>query len=140
MTRTVAIVGAGIGAQHLDGFLALPERFRVATICDLNGSRAEAIGSANGIPTRTDLRAVVNDPYIDIVDICLPPHLHLATCVEALEAGKTVICEKPLVTSLAEADALAAAVSARSRAGRTLPGERSSRVWTRSPPRRSAVG
>ncbi|MCG6882165.1 MAG: Gfo/Idh/MocA family oxidoreductase [Silicimonas sp.] len=112
MTRTVAIVGAGIGAQHLDGFLALPERFRVATICDLNGSRAEAIGSANGIPTRTDLRAVVNDPYIDIVDICLPPHLHLATCVEALEAGKTVICEKPLVTSLAEADALAAAVEA----------------------------
>jgi len=43
---------------------------------------------------------------IDIVDICLPPHLHLGAIVKALESGKHVVCEKPLVTSLSELDQL----------------------------------
>lgn len=108
MTHRVAIVGAGIGAQHLAGFAALPEHFSVRTVCDLDEARGRALAERySGVGYTADLAAVLADPQIDIVDICLPPHLHFSACRDALEAGKKVICEKPLVASLAEADELA---------------------------------
>lgn len=110
MTRRVAIVGAGIGAQHLEAFAALPDLFRVVTICDLDRARAAALADLHdGIDVTTDLAQVLADPQVEIVDICLPPHLHYQACLRALDAGKQVLCEKPLVTSLAQADALARA-------------------------------
>ena len=109
MTCRVSIVGAGIGAQHLSGFAQLKDRFTVANVCDLNVTRAQARAvQYEGVEVTADLAGVMADPGIDIVDICLPPHLHFRACMEAMEAGKDVICEKPLVTSLREADALAA--------------------------------
>lgn len=102
----VAIIGAGIGAEHLDAYLALPELYQVVTLCDLNLARAEAEATPRGVPASADFDAVLADPSVDLVDICLPPHLHFAFCVKVLEAGKDVVCEKPLVASLAEADAL----------------------------------
>jgi predicted dehydrogenase len=109
MTRRVSIVGAGIGAAHLAGFWQLRDRFTVADVCDLNTTRAQALATQyEGVGVTADLAGVLADPAIDIVDICLPPHLHFRACIDAMEAGKDVICEKPLVTSLKEADALAA--------------------------------
>lgn len=105
--RTVAIIGAGIGAEHLDGYKALPERFCVSTLCDLDLARANAVATPD-IVTTDSFADVLADSSIDIVDICLPPHLHLETCLAALEAGKIVVCEKPLVASLSEADQIAA--------------------------------
>lgn len=119
MTRTVAIIGAGIGEKHLDGYRALPERFTVAAICDLNAARAHSIADPHGISVDTDLARILADPAIDLVDICLPPHLHLPACLAALDAGKTVLCEKPLVTSLADADRLAARI--RDTGGQVFP-------------------
>ena len=110
--RTVAIIGAGIGAEHLSGYSTLPQQFRVTTLCDLNTAKAQAvIEPYDDISTTDDFAAVLSDPEIDVVDICLPPHLHLASCLAALDAGKIVICEKPLVASLAEADQIAAKLS-----------------------------
>ena len=114
----VAIVGANIGKQHCEGFVALPDHFRVATVCDLDGARAlECAALAPGCTVTAQLDAVLADDGIDIVDICLPPHLHFEAVSRALDAGKHVICEKPLVTSLAAADALIAHAE---RAGRLL--------------------
>ncbi|MGR3511463.1 MAG: Gfo/Idh/MocA family protein [Paracoccaceae bacterium] len=108
MTRTVAIIGAGIGREHLSAYLTLSEKFKVTTVCDLNRERAQDIAAPHGIRCETELHTVLADDTIDIIDICLPPHLHLEACLAALDAGKTVICEKPLVTSLRDADILAA--------------------------------
>lgn len=119
MTRKVAIIGAGIGAKHLTAYLALADRFDVACICDLNKERAQEIASPHGVSVETDLDRVLADPQIEIIDICLPPHLHLGTCIAALEAGKTVLCEKPLVTSLSDADQLAATMN--DTGGRVFP-------------------
>ncbi len=106
----VAIIGAGIGAQHLDAYLTLPERFVVRTICDLDTARAKPLAErAPGCTVTADYEATLADPGIDLVDICLPPHLHLEACLAALAPGKDVICEKPLVSSLADADTLAEA-------------------------------
>ena len=52
------------------------------------------------------MHATIGDADVDIVDVCLPPHLHFDACAAALDAGKEVICEKPLVTSLHECDRL----------------------------------
>lgn len=103
----VAIIGAGIGAEHARGYAALPESFRVRTLCDLDTARARPVAEALGASVVADYGTVLADPGVDIVDVCLPPHLHFDACVQALEAGKHVVCEKPLVTSLAQADALA---------------------------------
>lgn len=109
----VAIIGAGIGAEHLTGYRALPERFQVAVMCDLDAARAEtATGGDPDIAISGDLEAVLADASIDLVDICLPPHLHFPVAVQALEAGKHVICEKPIVRALDEADRLQAAAEA----------------------------
>jgi len=107
MPRRVAILGAGIGAQHLDGFLAVPDRFRVQAVCDLDRARAAPL-LASGARYMDDIDGVLAAEDVDIVDICLPPHLHFDIAARALRAGKHVICEKPLVASLAEADALRA--------------------------------
>lgn len=108
----VAIIGAGIGAQHLAGYRALPEQFRVATLCDLDTDRARAVLAGDAeVAVTASFDSVLADPTIDLVDICLPPHLHFDTSVAALKAGKHVVCEKPMVRSLAEADALAEAAA-----------------------------
>lgn len=115
--RRIAIVGAGIGAEHLAGWLASPARFEVATICDLDRERAAPLVKRAGLcgsraHFEHDLDRVLADDSIEIVDLCLPPRLHHDALLGALSAGRHVVCEKPLVASLAEADAIEAAASA----------------------------
>ncbi len=103
----VAIVGAGIGREHLAAYQALKDRFDVRIICELDEARAQAlVATSSGIRHERDLSTMLADPTIDVVDICLPPHLHMQACVDALAAGKHVICEKPLVSSVKDADQL----------------------------------
>lgn len=105
----VAIIGAGIGADHLVGFRENADQFEVSTICDLDLKRAgEMLQEGENIALTSDLESVLADPKIDIVDICLPPHLHYPIAKKVLEAGKHAICEKPLVCSLEETDSLIA--------------------------------
>lgn len=110
----VAIIGAGIGAEHLAGYRSLPDRYTVTLLCDRDLARAEAL-AAGEVATCADMAEVLADPAIDLVDICLPPHLHAATAIAALDAGKHVVCEKPMTCSLAEARDLGAAVAASDR-------------------------
>lgn len=100
----VAIIGAGIGREHLAGYLDLPDRFHVAALCDIDRQRAEEVARDQPITIETDMDAVLKNDAIDLIDICLPPHLHFDAVMSALSAGKQVICEKPLVTSLHEVD------------------------------------
>jgi predicted dehydrogenase len=119
MTRLrVAIAGAGIGRQHAAAFRQLPERFEVVALCEPNAERRDAVAREFGI-ARTTARfddLTVRDD-VDVVDICTPQGLHRAQAMQALAAGKHVICEKPVVGSLAECDALAKAEAA---AGRSM--------------------
>ncbi|MGI9332808.1 MAG: Gfo/Idh/MocA family protein, partial [Gammaproteobacteria bacterium] len=108
----VAILGAGIGEQHMDGYLALPKQFHVEVVCDLDAIRAEAVATrAPGCKASGDIDAAIVDPRIDVIDICLPPSLHGPVAFEALAAGKHVVCEKPLATSVVEAERMVAAAN-----------------------------
>jgi len=100
MVNRVALLGARIGAEHMAAYRALPDLFEVRWVCDLDTARAEGI--ANGARFTAEIAEVLADPEVDIIDICLPPGLHLQVILDALAAGKHVICEKPLVTRLAD--------------------------------------
>jgi predicted dehydrogenase len=109
--KNVAVIGCGIGRLHInEGYAKHPDKFRVLAICDLDDARLERIHSEFPVPRRTKSFAeVLAMKDVDIVDICTPPALHREQVLAALAAGKEVICEKPLVGSLAEVDEIIAA-------------------------------
>ena len=109
--HNVAIIGAGIGAEHARAYAELPELFTVNTICDLETLRATPLAEQFNANYTSEFDNVLNNADIDIIDVCLPPHLHHTYCLAALSAGKTVVCEKPLVSSLREVDELEAKVA-----------------------------
>ena len=112
----VAIVGLGIGTQHLRAYRALPDAYTVRVLCDRDTGRAERAAEGDtALAIESDIGRVLSDPDIDLVDVCLPPSLHYEIARRALEAGKHVVCEKPLVGSLREVDALADLAAARGR-------------------------
>jgi predicted dehydrogenase len=103
----VVVVGSGIGAQHVRAFRVASDLFQIAAICDIDPVRAAAVAEEHGIPELlTDFEAAIARTDVDIVDLCTPPNLHFPQICAAIEAGKHVICEKPLVGSLVELDQL----------------------------------
>ncbi len=106
MIPRVAVVGLGIGAMHLKAWRELGERFQVAAVVDLNEERV-AQAREGGPLDALSFEAMLARPDIDVVDICTPPALHFEMIEAALKAGKHVICEKPLLSSLADCDRIA---------------------------------
>jgi predicted dehydrogenase len=104
-----AIFGTGfIGRVHLDAVRRL-ESVEVVALADPHIEPAQVLGAGFGIPTVvSDYRAILADPKVDVVDICTPNSQHYSIAREALEAGKHVVCEKPLATSVEEAQELVA--------------------------------
>ncbi|MFV0490430.1 MAG: Gfo/Idh/MocA family protein [Pseudorhodobacter sp.] len=111
MTHNIAVLGAGIGAEHIDGYQKLPDRFRLTHVCDLNLALAQDRAARIGAKAVTDIAEILADPAVELVDICLPPMLHVPVAIQAMKAGKHAIIEKPVAGSVAEADQLAAAVA-----------------------------
>ena len=106
----VAVVGLGIGQMHVHSFKQVRDRYVIASVCDADEQRAASVVERlRGCDAETDFAAVCARDDIDIIDLCTPPFLHFEQAMQALEAGKHVICEKPLVGSLAEVDQLAEA-------------------------------
>lgn len=104
--KTVAIVGCGVGRSHMsEGYLQNADKFKVIAVCDVDEGRLKAFGDDFGVGLRTaDFDDLLDMDDLDIIDICTPPKLHFPQIMAALKAGKHVICEKPLVGSLAEMD------------------------------------
>ena len=73
---------------------------------------AQAAAQYGWAESATDWRAVLERDDIDIVDVCVPGHLHAEVAIAALEAGKHVIAEKPLANTLAEAEKMVATARA----------------------------
>ena len=103
----VAIIGTNIGAKHYEDLQNVSDRFNVHTICGLTREAIKKIlVSNNETQISLNFDDVLSIKEIDIIDICLPPHLHFSACKKSLEAGKHVICEKPLASNLKEVDEL----------------------------------
>ena len=115
--RIGIIGGGGIANAHLKGYGAIPDRARVTAIADASAETLAARTEETGARGYADFHELVQDPEVDAVDICLPHHLHKAAIVAAAEAGKHILCEKPLCLTAEEAAEVRAAVE---RAGVTL--------------------
>jgi predicted dehydrogenase len=100
-----AVVGTGfMGRVHLE-MLRRVEHVEIAGIAGRNSVAARQLGSAFSVP-RLSLEAVLQDRSIHAVHLCTPNALHFTQVKEALLAGKHVLCEKPLATSVEQAEEL----------------------------------
>ncbi len=99
-----AVVGYGnIGRRHVY-FLDQLEGAEIVLVCDKIEEKARDGGEAAGCKWTTDLQNVLDDPKIDVVDICTPSGMHAEMCIASMEAGKHAISEKPMALNLSEAD------------------------------------
>ena len=103
----VAVVGAGIGRAHVEGYLAAGAQ--IAAICDLDSLKAHQLADKNGIEPdiETDFTALLRDRSIDAISLCTPNALHAPMAIEAMRAGKHVLCEKPLALDAESAQTIA---------------------------------
>lgn len=130
-TLRVAMIGHGfMGAAHSQGWRVAPRFFdlplepEMAVVVGRSAAGVEASARKWGwTESATDWREVVARDDIDVVDIVTPGDTHAEIAIAALEAGKHVLCEKPLANTVAEAQAMnEAATSAAERGVRSLVG------------------
>ena len=102
-----AVIGAGfIGRVHLEAIRRLGH-VQIGALVDPELDKARQLAEEFSVGrAEADFRGVLEDPSIDAVHVCTPNHLHFPVAKAALEAGKHVLCEKPLATSVEEARAL----------------------------------
>jgi predicted dehydrogenase len=97
-TVRVGVLGAGTWARsaHLPGYRRDP-RCRIVAVCDVEIDRAREAARAFDVPAATDNpRDLFQRDDIDLIDVCTPSHTHFELAWGALEAGKHVLCEKPV--------------------------------------------
>ncbi len=110
----VGILGAGsMGMTHAAGWAQTPAHF--VGVHALDAERAAAMVAQHGGHTYDSLDALLAD--VDLIDICTPTHLHHEMVLQAVAAGKHIICEKPLALNAAQG---AEMIDACRRAGITL--------------------
>lgn len=106
----VGIVGAGfIGRTHVSDYQACSDA-EVTAVCDVVEERAKAFAEKNGIPNVfTDYEKMAGSEAVDAVSVAVPNIYHAPVTIAGFEAGKHVLCEKPLTVSGKDADVMLAA-------------------------------
>ncbi|MFF5455121.1 Gfo/Idh/MocA family protein [Streptomyces sp. NPDC012950] len=118
-TLGIGLIGyAFMGAAHSQGWRTvgrafdLPLRPVLAAVAGRDAGAVRAAARRHGwAAAETDWRALIARDDVHLVDVCTPGDSHAEIAVAALEAGKHVLCEKPLANSVAEAEAMAAAAA-----------------------------
>lgn len=127
----VAMIGYGfMGAAHSQGWRVAPRFFdlplepRLHTLVGRDREQVDAAARKFGWShAATDWRRVIDDDDIDLVDICAPGDTHAEIAIAALEAGKHVLCEKPLANTVVDAERMtAASVTANEQGVRSMVG------------------
>lgn len=130
-TLNVGMIGYSfMGAAHSQAWRTAPHFFELPLVPAMSavaGRNADAVAAAatrlGWSSTETSWRALVDRDDIDLVDICTPGDTHAEIAIAALEAGKHVLCEKPMANTVAEAEAMAdAADAAAARGVRSMVG------------------
>lgn len=117
-TLKVGVIGVGgIARTHMPGWAASPHAEVVAG-ADIRQAALDQWGKAHGVTDLvTDSAELINNPDIDIIDICVPNNYHAPLAIAALEAGKHVLCEKPLAPTPAAVQQM---INARDASGKML--------------------
>jgi UDP-N-acetyl-2-amino-2-deoxyglucuronate dehydrogenase len=103
-----AVVGLGMGLHHCKDLLDA-EGCELAAVCDTEPSRLESARERFQVKATPAIEELLADPDIDVVNICTPSGTHADLSVQALKAGKHVVCEKPPDVTVAAVDRMIAA-------------------------------
>jgi len=104
----IAVIGAGdvALAAHMPSFSA-NAKVELAAVADPDVRAAQSLAKIYDVPIVVeDYHGILDDPSIGAVDISVPHYLHYSTVMDSLNAGKHVICEKPIAMNLEEADTM----------------------------------
>ncbi len=103
----VLLIGAAFSADlHSDGYSRILDKVQIVGICDRDLSRIEALANRYGFVGYTaydDYNTAIANCECDLVDICMPNFLHHDVAIKAMRAGRDIICEKPLATTVEDA-------------------------------------
>jgi predicted dehydrogenase len=102
----IGLIGAGFIARdaHMPGYASVSDLCEMVHVCDIVEEKAKYAADNFGFTKiTTDYRDVINDPEIDAISVATPNIWHCQHTVEALRAGKHVLCEKPLAMNATEA-------------------------------------
>lgn len=123
-----AVVGLGRAGWdiHALSLGQLPDLYRIAAVVDRDAARRDEAVARFACRATDRLDAVLADPAIELVVIATPNLLHAPQTIASLRAGKHVVCDKPMATSLADADAMIAAAR---ESGRVLSIFHNMRYW-----------
>jgi len=114
----IAVIGLGNALEpHAKSLLDLKDRARVVWAAARSEARTQATVDRYNFPVTTDIARAIQDPAVDAVMILAPANAHLPIAQAAFAAGKHVLCEKPLETTVARGEQL---IAAGRRAGRWL--------------------
>lgn len=113
-----ALVGAGIiGERHSKVMNELADELELVAVVDHELERAATIGAIHGAETFTSLADALAATDFDVVSVCTPTGVHAEVAIEALEAGKHVIIEKPAEVTIEKTDRI---IAARDEAGKLV--------------------
>jgi UDP-N-acetyl-2-amino-2-deoxyglucuronate dehydrogenase len=117
----VGIVGTGtISQAHIKGYLEFPDRCEIVALVDIYPEKCEEKKQRFKLTDAVvynDYKNMLKRKDIDLIDICTPPYVHCEIAINSLYAGKNVLVEKPMATSLEECDSMLAAAE---RSGKLL--------------------
>lgn len=102
----VAVLGSGQMGENVIRHLSDSPLVRNITVFDHHSERMEQLKQRHGVDTSESLERVLEDPDIRLVFITASNNAHKKLSIAALEAGKAVMCEKPMATTLADAEAM----------------------------------
>ena len=104
-----AIIGCGgISQVHIAALQGM-KGVSITAVCDIRGDRLEKAVGKTGARGYDNWRDVIKRDDVDVIHVCLPHYLHAPVTIEALNAGKNVITEKPMATTIEDARAMIAA-------------------------------
>jgi predicted dehydrogenase len=98
----IGLLGTGFGLAHARIYHTHPDVDDVV-VFGRTPDKLEKIAAEFGFATTTDITRVYDDPAIDLIDVCLPTPLHADAVIRALRAGKHVVVELPLATTMTDA-------------------------------------
>lgn len=105
------IIGCGVIARWHVAALHEIDGVEVLGVCDARAEACERFARENNVPAFDSVEAMLAAPLIQVVTICTPSGLHAPLAMQAAEAGKHIVVEKPMALTVAEADAMIAAVA-----------------------------
>src|SRR5215203_3365704 len=102
----IGMIGCGEIAARMAAAIASSRHAQHVMVMDTRAGLAQDLGERYGVPWTDRVDDLLADPAVDAVYVAVPHHLHAPLAIQAAEAGKHILVEKPIATTLPDAEAM----------------------------------